>query len=186
MNNFSNLKQEMQTKTAKAIDVLKHEFAGLRTGRASTGLLDSVVVNAYGSTMSINQVGTISVPEARMLSITVWDKGLMKSVEKAIVEANLGLNPMNDGVQIRIPLPPLSQERREELIKIAAKYTEEGRVSVRNARRDILDKIKKMKDSGISEDDQKRWENEVQTMTDKAVLEMEELLKSKETEIKQV
>ena len=169
------------------IESLKKDFSGLRTGRASTGLLDSILVDAYGSMVPINQVGNISVPEARMLSVNVWDKNLLKHVEKAIRESSLGLNPMNDGVQIRIPLPPLSEERRVELTKIAGKYTEEARVAVRNIRRDILDKIKKMKNDGdISEDDQKRYEEDVQKMTDQAIDEMDELLKIKEGEIKQV
>ncbi len=185
--NFNELKQDMQERVSKSIEALKKEFAGLRTGRASTGLLDSVMVNAYGAVVPLNQVGTVSVPEARMLSVSVWDKNLLKNVEKGIMEANLGLNPMNDGVQIRIPLPPLSEERRLELVKVAGKYTEEGRIAVRNIRRDILDKIKKLKNDGeISEDDQKRYEDEIQKMTDTAIEEMDSLLKTKETEIKQV
>ncbi len=184
---FNELKQDMQVRVGKSIEALKKEFAGLRTGRASTGLLDSVMVNAYGAMVPLNQVGTVSVPEARMLSVSVWDKNLLKHVEKGIMEANLGLNPMNDGVQIRIPLPPLSEERRVELAKVAGKYTEESRVAVRNIRRDILDKIKKMKNDGdISEDDQKRYEDEIQKMTDAAIEEMDSLLKAKEVEIKQV
>lgn len=185
--NFNELKQDMQARVGKSIEALKKEFAGLRTGRASTGLLDSVMVNAYGTVVPLNQVGTVSVPEARMLSVSVWDKNLLKHVEKGIMEANLGLNPMNDGVQIRIPLPPLSEERRVELAKVAGKYTEESRVAVRNIRRDILDKVKKMKNEGdISEDDQKRYEDEIQKMTDAAIEEMDSLLKAKEVEIKQV
>ncbi len=185
--NFNELKQDMQARVGKSIEALKKEFAGLRTGRASTGLLDSVMVNAYGAMVPLNQVGTVSVPEARMLSVSVWDKNLLKHVEKGIMEANLGLNPMNDGVQIRIPLPPLSEERRVELAKVAGKYTEESRVAVRNIRRDILDKVKKMKNDGdISEDDQKRYEDEIQKMTDAAIEEMDSLLKAKEVEIKQV
>lgn len=184
---FNELKQDMQARVGKSIEALKKEFAGLRTGRASTGLLDSVMVNAYGAMVPLNQVGTVSVPEARMLSVSVWDKNLLKHVEKGIMEANLGLNPMNDGVQIRIPLPPLSEERRVELAKVAGKYTEESRVAVRNIRRDILDKVKKMKNDGdISEDDQKRYEDEIQKMTDAAIEEMDSLLKAKEVEIKQV
>ncbi len=184
---FNELKQDMQGRVAKSIESLKKEFSGLRTGRASTGLLDCVMVNAYGSVVPLNQVGTVSVPEARMLSVSVWDKNLLKNVEKGIMEANLGLNPMNDGVQIRIPLPPLSEERRLELVKVAGKYTEEGRIAVRNIRRDILDKIKKLKNDGdISEDDQKRYEEEVQKITDSTIEEMDALLKAKEVEIKQV
>lgn len=184
---FNELKADMQDRVQKSIEALKKEFTGLRTGRASTALLDSIMVDAYGSMVPINQVGNVSVPEARMLSVNVWDKNLLKHVEKAIRESSLGLNPMNDGVQLRIPLPPLSEERRVELSKIAGKYTEEARVAVRNIRRDILDKVKKMKNDGeISEDDQKRYEEDVQKITDKAIAEMDEILKAKEAEIKQV
>ena len=184
---FNELKNDMQTRVAKTIESLKKDFAGLRTGRASTALLDSIMVDAYGSMVPINQVGTVGIPEARMLSVNVWDKNLIKHVEKAIRESSLGLNPMNDGVQIRIPLPPLSEERRIELTKIAGKYTEEGKVAVRNIRRDILDKIKKMKtDNEISEDDEKRYGEEIQKITDDATAQMDSLYKEKETEIKQV
>ena len=184
---FNDLKNDMQTRVAKTVESLKKDFAGLRTGRASTALLDNIMVDAYGSMVPINQVGTVSVAEARMLSVNVWDKNLIKHVEKAIRESSLGLNPMNDGVQIRIPLPPLSEERRVELSKIAGKYTEEGKVAVRNIRRDVLDKIKKMKnDNEISEDDEKRYSEEVQKITDSATAQMDELLKEKEVEIKQV
>ena len=185
--NFNELKADMQDRCTKSVEALKKEFSGLRTGRASTALLDSIMVDAYGSMMPINQVATVSVPEARMLSVSVWDKNLLKHVEKAIRESSLGLNPMNDGVQIRIPLPPLSEERRLELTKIAGKYTEESRVAVRNIRRDILDKIKKMKsDNEISEDEEKRYADEVQKITDKTIADMDEALKAKEVEIKQV
>ena len=184
---FSELKTDMQTRVQKTIESLKKDFQGLRTGRASAGLLDSIMVDAYGSSVPINQVGTVSVPEARMLSVNVWDKNLLKHVEKAIRESSLGLNPMNDGVSLRIPLPPLSEERRVELTKIAGRYTEDAKVAVRNIRRDILDKIKKLKnDNEISEDDQKRYEEEVQKITDTATKEMDELFKAKEAEIRQV
>ena len=184
---FNELKSDMQTRIAKTIESLKKDFQGLRTGRASTGLLDSIMVNAYGATVPINQVANISVPEARMLSVNVWDKNLLKSVEKAILESSLGLNPMNDGAGLRIPLPPLSEERRVELIKVAGRYTEEAKIAVRKIRRDILDKIKKMKnDNEIGEDDQKRYEEEVQELVDAATKEMDEHLKAKEAEIRQV
>lgn len=184
---FNELRTDMQTRVQKTIESLKKDFQGLRTGRASTGLLDSIMVDAYGSSVPINQVATVSVPEARMLSVNVWDKNLLKHVEKAIRESSLGLNPMNDGVSLRIPLPPLSEERRVELTKIAGRYTEEAKVAVRNIRRDILDKIKKLKnDNEISEDEQKRYEDEVQKITDNATKEMDELFKAKEAEIKQV
>ncbi|MGN1063390.1 MAG: ribosome recycling factor, partial [Alphaproteobacteria bacterium] len=165
----------------------KKDFSGLRTGRATTALLDPIMVEAYGATVPLNQVGNVSVPEARMLSIQVWDKSLMKHVEKAILESGLGLNPMNDGQAIRIPIPPLSEERRVELCKIAGKYTETARISARNIRRDALDGVKKLKNAGeISEDDQKRYEEEIQSLTDTTIKALDELLKAKETEIKQV
>ena len=184
---FNELKTDMQERVQKTIESLKKDFSGLRTGRASTNLLDSIMVDAYGSIVPINQVANVSVPEARMLSVNVWDKNLLKHVEKAIRESSLGLNPMNDGAGLRIPLPPLSEERRIELTKIAGRYTEDAKVAVRNIRRDVLDKIKKMKnDSEISEDEQKRYEEEVQKITDNATKEMDELLKAKDVEIKQV
>ncbi|MBP5161215.1 MAG: ribosome recycling factor [Alphaproteobacteria bacterium] len=187
MTTFNELKQVMNENIAKATEVLKKEFSGLRTGRASTNLLDSVRVDAYGSTVPIIQVGNVTVPEPRMLLVAVWDKNLLKNVEKAIRDSGLGLNPMNDGQSIRIPLPPLSEERRVELTKIAGKYTETGRISVRAARREILDAIAQLKKQGeISEDDEKAYEKEVQAIVDKAIEDMDNLLKAKEAEIKQV
>ncbi|MBR6411932.1 MAG: ribosome recycling factor [Alphaproteobacteria bacterium] len=184
---YSQIKATMQEHLAKTEEALRKDFAGLRTGRASTGLLDGIMVEAYGATVPLNQVGNASVPEARMLSVQVWDKGLLKAVEKAIRESGLGLNPMNDGQMIRIPIPPLSEERRIELCKIAGKYTESARVSARNVRREALDAVKKMKqDNAISEDDQKRFETEIQNLTDKTVAALDEMLKNKEAEIKQV
>ena len=145
------------------------------------------MVDAYGSMVPLNQVGNVSVPEARMLSVQVWDKSLMKHVEKAIMESGLGLNPMNDGQCIRIPIPPLSEERRVELCKIAGKYTETARISARNIRRDALDEVKKLKNANeISEDDQKRFETEIQTLTDNTIKALDDMLKTKEVEIKQV
>jgi len=182
---WDQIKSEMQNQIQKAEEALKKDFSGLRTGRASTTLLDGLMVEAYGSVVPLNQVGNVSVPDARTLSISVWDKSLIKSVEKAITEANLGLNPMNDGQLIRIPIPPLSEERRGELVKVAARFTEDVRVAVRNHRREALDALKAMKDS-MSEDDFKRYEKEVQDMTDKAISTLDEMLKNKETEIKQV
>lgn len=182
---FNTIKSQMQVGLEKAKEALRHNFSGLQTGRASTALLDGIMVEAYGSVVPLNQVGAVSVPEARMLSVTVWDKSQLKAVEKAIVEANLGLNPMNDGQMIRIPIPPLSEERRNEIIRIANRFTEEGRVAVRNARREANDTLKTIKAS-IPEDDFKRYEKEIQDLTDKAIGEMDEKLKEKETELKQV
>ena len=184
---FNALKQDMNDKIAKTTEALKKEFSGLRTGRASVNLLDSIVVEAYGSVVPLNQVGNVSVPEPRMLSVSVWDKSLLKHVEKSIRDSGLGLNPVNDGVQIRIPLPPLSEERRVELTKIAGKFTETARVSVRNIRREVLDEIKKaQKASEISEDDEKNYGTQVQQIIDKAIENLDAILKEKEAEIKQV
>ena len=182
---WEQIKSDMEGQLVKSAEALKKDFAGLRTGRASTALLDGLMVEAYGSVVPLNQVGNVSVPDARTLSVSVWDKSLIKSVEKAITEANLGLNPMNDGQLIRIPIPPLSEERRNELVKVAARFTEDVRVAVRNSRRDALDALKAIKDS-MSEDDFKRHEKEVQDMTDKAIAALDETLKNKEAEIKQV
>lgn len=184
---YAQVKTNMQDHLAKTEDALRRDFAGLRTGRATTALLDGIMVEAYGSTIPLNQVGNASVPEARMLSVQVWDKGLLKVVEKAIRDSGLGLNPMNDGQMIRIPIPPLSEERRIELCKIAGKYTETARISARNVRREALDAVKKMKqDNEISEDEQKRYETEIQTLTDKTIATLDEMYKNKEVEIKQI
>lgn len=185
--NYNSIKTDMQTRLLKTQEALKKDFAGLRTGRATTSLLDGIKVESYGALVPLNQVGNVSVAEARMLSVSVWDKSLLKKVEKAIIESGLGLNPMNDGVVIRIPIPPLSEERRVELVKIAGKYTETARISVRNLRRDALDGIKKLKnDNEISEDEQKRYDAEIQKLTDEGIKELDEMLKTKEVEIKQI
>ncbi len=184
---FPSLKKELQHKMDSTFDVVKKEFAGLRTGRASTALLDPIQVEAYGSMTPLNQVASVSVPEPRMISVSVWDKGLLKSVEKAIREANLGLNPMADGSLLRIPIPPLTTERRTELTKIAHKYAEQARVAVRNVRRDGNEALKKMeKDHKISQDEHKRFAEEVQKLTDQLVAKIDEALKHKEQEITQV
>ena len=182
---FNSIKNQMQESIQKANEALRHDFAGLQTGRATTALLDGIRVEAYGSVVPLNQVGAVSVPDARTLSVTVWDKSQLKAVEKAIVEANLGLNPMNDGQMIRISIPPLSEERRVEIIKIANRFTEDARVSVRNARRDAMDALKAAK-ATMPEDDFKRYEKEIQDLTDKAIGEMDAKLKEKEAELKQV
>jgi ribosome recycling factor len=171
----------------KAVSALKDEFGSLRTGRASATLLDQVHVDAYGSTVPINQVGAVNVPEPRMISVNVWDRGLVVSVEKAIRNAGLGLNPVVDGQNLRIPIPPLTEERRKEIAKIAHKYAEQQRVAVRNVRRDANDDLKKAeKDSVISQDELKRMEAEVQKLTDEAIKRVDEALKSKEQEIMHV
>lgn len=181
--NLDQTKQRMES----ALDALRKEFGGLRTGRASTSLLDNIHVDAYGSVMPLNQVGTVGVPEPRLLTVQVWDKGLAKSVEKAIRDAGLGLNPQPDGQLIRVPLPELSQERRQELSKIAGKYAETARISVRNVRRDSMDALKKeQKDGKISEDEHKGQSDKVQKLTDETVKKIDEALASKEKEIMQV
>jgi ribosome recycling factor len=171
----------------KAVTALKEEFASLRTGRASANLLDQVHVDAYGSSVPINQVAAVNVPEPRMVSVSVWDRGLVVSVEKAIRNAGLGLNPIVDGQNLRIPIPPLTEERRKEIAKVAGKYAEQQRIAIRNIRRDANDDLKKAeKDSVISQDELKRMENEVQKLTDEAIKRVDDALKTKEQEIMQV
>ena len=170
-----------------AITALSHEFGGLRTGRASASLLEPVSVEAYGTQMPMDQVGTISVPEPRMLSVQVWDKGMVGAVEKAIRNANLGLNPIIDGQLLRIPIPELNEERRVELTKVAHRYAEQARVAVRNVRRDGMEFLKKSEKSGhMSEDEHRMWSDEIQKMTDETIKQIDEALSTKEGEIMQV
>lgn len=179
--------EDLNRRMKGALDVLHDEFSGLRTGRASAALLEPLTVEAYGSAMPMNQVGTISVPDARMISVQVWDQGLIGAVEKAIMESDLGLNPSRDGNVVRVPIPQLSEERRVELTKVAHKYTEQARVAVRNVRRDGMDKLKRMeKDGGLSQDEQRAWGDDLQKMTDECIKEMDEALATKEKEIMQV
>ena len=178
---------DLERRMDGALTSLAKEFQGLRTGRASTQLLDSVTVEAYGASMPISQIATVSVPEPRMLSVQVWDKENIKIAEKAIRDSNLGLNPQVDGQLLRIPLPDLSEERRQELSKIAAKYAENAKIAVRNVRRDGMDTSKKMeKDGDISQDDRHIYDEEIQTITDNNINKIDELLSSKEVEIMQV
>ena len=178
---------DIQRRMDGALAALKRDFSGLRTGRASTALLDALGVDAYGSQMPIDQVGTVSVPESRLLTIQVWDKGLVGAVEKSIRESELGLNPQSEGQLIRIPIPDLSEERRLEIKKIAAKYAEQARISVRNVRRDGMDQLKKAEKGGeISQDDQRIYGEELQDMTDNHVKKIDETLVQKEEEIMQV
>jgi ribosome recycling factor len=171
----------------KAVAALKEEFTSLRTGRANAGLLDQVRVDAYGNAVPINQVGSVSVPEPRSITVNVWDRGLVVSVEKAIRNAGLGLNPVVEGQNLRIPIPPLTEERRKDLAKLAGKYAEQQKVAVRNVRRDAMDDLKKAeKDSVINQDEQKKMEAEIQKFTDEAVKHVDEALKTKEQEIMQV
>jgi ribosome recycling factor len=180
-------KDEMSRRMKGALDTLKSEFAGLRTGRASPGLLDPVRVDAYGNGVPINQVGTISTPESRMLTVQVWDKGLVKAVDKAIREAGLGLNPQTDGQLLRIPVPELNEERRRELAKLASKYAEHARVAVRNVRRDGMEVLKKLeKDHKIGQDEHRKLGDELQKLTDGNIKDIDGSLHSKEQEIMQV
>ena len=180
---LDDVKRRMQG----ALDVLMDEFGGLRTGRASSALLEPVMVDAYGSSMPMNQVGTVNVTDSRMISVQVWDQGLVASVEKAIRDSGLGLNPSKDGNSVRVPIPQLSEERRIELTKIAHKYCEQGRVAVRNIRRDGMDKLKRQeKDGEISRDEQRAWGDDLQKLTDGFTKEIDEALASKETEIMKV
>ncbi len=170
-----------------AIGVLRSEFGGLRAGRASTSLLEPVQVDAYGARMAMSQVGTISAPEPRLLTVQVWDNGLVTSVEKAIRESDLGLNPQTEGQVIRVPIPELDEERRQELVKVAHKYAEQARVAVRNVRRDGMESLKKMeKDGDISKDEHRAWSDDIQKMTDSHVSGIDEALQHKEQEILQV
>ena len=170
-----------------AVKALQQEFSGLRTGRATAAMLDPVVVDAYGSEMPINQVGTVSVPEPRMLSVNVWDKSMVAAVEKSIRNAGLGVNPVVDGQNVRIPIPELNEERRLELTKVAGKYAEQGRIAIRNVRRDGMDLLKKMeKDGDISKDDHKLYADEIQELTDSHVKLVDEALAEKEKDIMQV
>ena len=169
-----------------AMSALKSEFASLRTGRASSSMLDPIMVDAYGQRIPINQVGTVNVPEPRMVTINVWDKSQVDMVEKAIRESGLGINPQTNGTLIMLPIPELNEERRRELSKVAAQYAEQARISIRNIRRDGMDQIKKSRSDGMSEDDQKFWEDEVQELTNSYVGKIDSLLNNKQDEIMQV
>lgn len=170
-----------------AVDALRAEFGGLRTGRASPSLLEPIMVDAYGAMMPMNQVGTIGVPEPRLLTVQVWDGSLVKAVEKAIMNAGLGLNPQPDGGLIRVPIPELNEERRKELSKVAGKYAEQARIATRNVRRDGMDRLKKMeKDGDISQDDHKLYADEIQELTDQTTKKIDDALATKESEIMQV
>ena len=180
--NFDDLEKRM----LGALSSLKHDFGSLRTGRASSSMLDAVNVDAYGAMMPLTQVATVNVPEPRMITVTVWDKGMVAAVEKAIINSGLGLNPVGDGTVLRLPIPELNEERRKEFVKVAGGYAENAKIAVRNVRRDGMDQIKKAKADGMSEDDQKFFETEVQTMTDAKIKEIDKILEDKQAEIMQV
>ncbi|GGG24225.1 ribosome recycling factor [Chelatococcus composti] len=180
---LADIKRRMQG----AVQSLKHDLSGLRTGRASASLVEPIQVDAYGSMMPLNQVATISVPEPRLLSVQVWDRGMVSAVEKAIRESNLGLNPQTEGQVIRLRIPEMNEQRRKELVKVAHKYAEEARIAVRHVRRDGLDTLKKLeKDGEMSQDDHAREADLVQKATDQAIAEIDQLLAAKEKEIMQV
>lgn len=176
----------LQRRMEGAMNALKTEFGSLRTGRASANILEPIMVDAYGSATPVNQVGTVNVPEPRMVTINVWDKGLVNKVEKAIRESGLGINPQTNGTIIMLPIPELNEERRRELTKVAAQYAEHARVAIRNVRRDGMDQIKKGKASGMSEDDVKFWESEVEDLTKKQIGLVDKALEAKQAEIMQV
>jgi ribosome recycling factor len=169
-----------------AMTALKQEFASLRTGAPRPQIVDPIQVDAYGQMTPINQLGTVNVPEPRMVVINVWDKGMIAKVEKAIRESGIGINPVTDGPLIRLPIPELNEQRRKELTKVAAQYAESAKVAIRNVRRDGMDQIKKAKAAGMSEDDQKMWSDEVQELTDKAIAAVDKQLEQKQAEIMQV
>lgn len=177
---------DLERRMDGAMASLKHEFGTLRTGRASATMVEPIMVDAYGSLVPVNQVGTINVPEPRMVTINVWDKGMINKVEKAIRDSGLGINPQTNGPIIMLPIPELNEERRRELTKVAAQYAEHARVAIRNVRRDGMDQIKKAKSNGMSEDDAKFWEAEVEELTKKHIALVEKALEGKQAEIMQV
>jgi ribosome recycling factor len=177
---------DLERRMDGAMAALRTEFASLRTGRASASMLEPVHVEAYGQRTPINQVGTVNVPEPRMVTINVWDKSLVNAVEKAIMESGLGINPQTNGTIIMLPIPELNEERRKELARVAAQYAETARVAIRNVRRDGMEQLKKAKNEGMSEDDNKIWHDEVQALTDKYIANVDKALETKQEEIMQV
>ena len=181
------LLKDIQRRMDGALEALRKEFGGLRTGRASASLLEPVMVSAYGNSMPLNQLANINVPEPRMITVSVWDRGMVKAVDKAIREAGLGLNPQTEGQTIRVPIPDLNEERRRELTKVASKYAEAARIAVRNVRRDGIETLRKQeKDGDISQDEQKKLEREIQQLTDEHIKRVDETLAQKDKEILQV
>ncbi len=169
-----------------AMTALRHEFASLRTGRASASMIEPVMVDAYGAMTPVNQVGTVNVPEPRMVTINVWDKSLVQKVEKAIMESGLGINPQTNGTIIMLPIPELNEERRRELTKVAGQYAENARVAIRNVRQDGMHQLKKAKAAGMSEDEEKIWHDEIQELTDEHIKSVDAALETKQEEIMQV
>jgi ribosome recycling factor len=184
---MSAQQDDLRKRMDGAMDRLKSDYAGLRTGRASAGMLDPIQVDAYGSMMPLNQLANVTVPEPRLLVVSVWDKSMVKPIEKAIANSNLGLNPASDGQTIRVPVPELSEERRRELSKVAGQYAENAKVAIRNIRRDGMDSLKKMeKDGDISEDEQRRRSDDIQKLTDEYVKKADTLYQDKDKEIMSV
>jgi len=179
--------KEADTRMQKAVDGIRNELGRIRTGKASPALLDAVRVNYYGSTVPIKQIATVNTPEARLITIQPWEKKMISEIEKAILKADLGLNPQNDGTLIRVPIPPLNEERRQELVRLCRKLAEEGRVSIRNVRRDTMERLKKDKKEGVlAEDDEKKLEKETQKLTDRHIAQVDDILRHKEAEIMEV
>ena len=179
--------KDIQRRMDGALEALRKEFGGLRTGRASTSLLEPVMVSAYGGTVPLNQLANVNVPEPRMITVNVWDRSMVKAIDKAIREAGLGLNPQTEGQTIRVPIPDLNEERRRELTRVAAKYAEAARISVRNVRRDGIETLRKQeRDGDISQDEQKKLEREIQHLTDEHIKRVDETLAQKDKEILQV
>ena len=177
---------DLQRRMDGAMGALRSEFASLRTGRASASMLDTITVDAYGAMTPLNQVGTVNVPEPRMITVNIWDKQLVGKAEKAIRESGLGINPVVDGTIIRLPIPELNEERRRELTKVASQYAENARVAIRNVRRDGMDSLKKAKSDGMPEDEHKAWTDEIQDLTDTAIKNVDAVLETKQAEIMQV
>ena len=177
---------DLERRMDGAMTALRQEFLTLRTGRASASMLEPVTVDAYGAVTPINQVGTVNVPEPRMITVNVWDKSLVSAVEKAIMESGLGINPQTNGTIVMLPIPELNEERRRELSKVAGQYAENARVAIRNVRRDGMEQLKKAKADGLSEDDHKIWSDEVQELTDTAIAAVDAALDGKQQEIMQV
>ena len=177
---------DLQKRMTGALASLKTDFHSLRTGRASSSMLDSIFVEIYGSNMPINQCATINVPEPRMVTVNVWDRTNVNLVEKAIISSGLGINPVTDGSILRLPIPELNEERRKELSKLAGNYAEQARIAVRNVRRDGMDKIKRLKIDGMSDDDAKIWSDEIQDLTDSTIITIDKTLSEKQSEIMQI
>lgn len=182
-----NILKETEIKMKKAVEVVRQEFIKIRTGKATTALLDGIKVDYYGSPMPLNQVGNVGTPDIHTISITPWDKAMIGAIEKAILVANLGLNPANDGTVVRVPIPPLNEERRKDLVKLIKKFAEDGKIALRNIRRDAIDHLKKSeKEEHFSEDERKRGEDETQKLTDKFIKEIDSHVAMKEKEIMEV